>query len=404
MWQKIKNLYHLFQAITANLIYNFPSKKITTIGITGTDGKTTTTHLIYHILKENNYPSSMLSTVYGMVAGKEYETGLHVTTPSSFIIERFLAEAVKNKQRYFILETTSHALDQNRVFGIKYFIGVITNITHEHLDYHQSFENYVKAKVKLINQSNYAVLNKDSSVFSLIKKYIKNKNLKIINYSQNINHININYLPPFILENYAAAYTVCQILNLPHEKIINAMKTFSLPQGRINVVYDKKFYVIIDFAHTPHALEVLLPFIKEKYIKNNGRLIHIFGSAGLRDKLKRPKMGAISSQNTDLIILTEEDYRTENLNEICQQIASGIDKKKFRYKNKNEFSGNERQVYTFIPNRDQAIKFAIRQAKDNDVILLSGKGHEKSLARGKKEVPWDEKKIVLKILEKFNYL
>ena len=404
MWQKIKNIYHLLEGLIASLIYNFPSRKINIIGVTGTDGKTTTTHLIYHILKENHYPVSMISTVYAKIGQKEYETGLHVTTPSSFMIQKFLYQAVKNKQKYFVLETTSHALDQNRVFGVKYFIGIITNITHEHLDYHKKFDEYIKTKTKLLNQSHFAVVNTQDPVFQKIKKYITNKNLKIIDYSKNQKNIKIKSTPAPFFDNYVAAYTVSRLLNIPHQKIIAAMKTFQLPPGRLNVVFSKKFKVIIDFAHTPNAFQAVLPFIKERYLKNSARLIHVFGCAGLRDKLKRGKMGKISSQYANLIIITEEDYRTENIDMICQQIVSGIDKKKFIFKTPEEFRNNKNHLFTVIPDRYQAIKFAIKLAKDNDVILLTGKGHEKSLARGKREYPWDEKKAVFKILKELKYI
>lgn len=404
MWQKIKNIYHLLEGLIANLIYNFPSRKINVIGVTGTDGKTTTTHLIYHILKEDHYPVSMISTVYAKIADKEYETGLHVTTPSSFMIQKFLYQAVKNKQKYFILETTSHALDQNRVFGVKYSIGIITNITHEHLDYHRNFDEYIKTKTKLLNQSDIAVVNTKDPVFQKIKNYITNKNLKIIDYYEKQKKIKIKSLPSSFFGNYVAAYTVSRLLNIPHQKIIAAIKTFQLPPGRLNVAFDKKFKVIIDFAHTPNAFQVILPFIKERFLKNDGRLIHIFGCAGLRDKLKRPKMGKISSQYANLIIITEEDYRTENIKMICQQIISGIDRKKFSFKTPEKIKNNENRIFTVIPDRYQAIKFAIKQAKDNDIVLLTGKGHEKSLARGKKEYPWDEKKAVVKVLKELKYI
>lgn len=404
MWRKIKNIFHLFEALAANIIYNFPSQKINVIGVTGTDGKTTTTHLIYHLLRENGLTASMISTVYAKIGDKEYETGLHVTTPSSFMIQKFLSQAVKNKQKYFVIETTSHALDQNRVFGIKYLIGVITNITHEHLDYHRTFNAYVKAKTKLLNQSQIAIVNRRDPIYKKIKQYIKNKNLKIIDYSQNREKIKIDKLPSSFLDNYAIAYTVGRVLNLSHQQIIKAMNTFSLPPGRLDIVYDKKIKVIIDFAHTPNAFQTLLPFIKKKLLKKNGRLIHVFGSAGLRDKLKRPIMGKISSQYADLIVITEEDYRTENLKIICQQIASGINPKKFKFKTDDQITKNESQIYTIIPDRYQAISFAIKQAKNNDIVLLTGKGHEKSLARGKKEFPWNEKEVVLKILTELKYI
>ena len=165
--------------------------------------------------------------------------------------------------------------------------------------------------------------------------------------------------------------------------ILKAMKTFQLPKGRQDLVYDKDFKVIIDFAHTPNALLQLLPEIRKKYLKQSGRLIHVFGSAGLRDVTKRPLMGEASDKFSDIILLTEEDYRTEDLEIICQQIVLGIKKKN----------------YQIINDRQQAINQAIEMSKINDVVVITGKGHESSLCRGKIEYPWDEYEVVRKALK-----
>lgn len=381
MWQKIKNLYHLLQAVFANIYYRFPSKKIKVIGVTGTDGKTTTTHLIAHILKESGFKVSFISTIYAKIAGKEYDLGFHVTTPSSFDIQKYLRLSVDNGDDFFVLETTSHALDQNRVWGVFYQIGVITNITHEHLDYHKNYQNYVKAKEKLILMSKTAVFNKNSQFYQYLSLASKNK---AVDYLENLKIIKKNFrLTEFNQENYSAAYTVCKTLGLSNQKIIQAMKSFQLPKGRLELIYDQDFKVIIDFAHTPNAFLKLLPEIRKKYLKDKGRLIHVFGSAGLRDKTKRPLMGKMADLYDDYIILTEEDYRTEDVKEICYQIASGIKK----------------TPYQIITDRLEAIKKAIEIAKKNDIVLLTGKSHEKSLCRGKTEYSWSEHQAVKKALK-----
>lgn len=181
MWQAAKNIYHLAQAIAANIRYGFPGKKLTIIGVTGTDGKTTTSSLIYHILKTAGYPVSLISTVSALIHGKSYDTGFHVTNPSAFPLQQFLSEAVQNKDKYLVLEVTSHGLDQNRVWGIPFSIGVLTNITHEHLDYHKTYDNYVVAKTKLLNMASIAIINSDDASFKRVKKYLTNKH--VVTYS-----------------------------------------------------------------------------------------------------------------------------------------------------------------------------------------------------------------------------
>ncbi len=354
MFQKLKNIYHLFQAILANLWYGFPSRKLKVIGVTGTDGKTTTTHLIAHILKIAGKKVSFVSTVVA--------PGFHVTTPSSFALQKLLKRSVENHDEYFVLETTSHALDQNRVWGIRYEVGVITNITHEHLDYHGNYEEYVKTKMKLLKMAKVGLYN-TSKIANIIKR--------------------IPDLTKFNQYNYSSAYFVCKELGLSDEIMLKAMKMFQLPKGRLDMVYDKDFKIMIDFAHTPNALLQLLPALKKIYFKKKGRLIHVFGAAGLRDVTKRPMMGKASDKFSDTIILTEEDYRTEDPHLICQQIISGI-------KNKN---------YQIILNRQKAINKAIETARKNDVVVITGKGHENSLCRGKIEYPWDEYEAVKKAIE-----
>ena len=384
MLQKLKNLYHLFQAVLANLYYGFPSRRLKVIGVTGTDGKTTTTHLIYHILKSAGKKVSMVSSVYAKVGEKEFDIGFHVTTPDVFPLQKLLSESVKNKDEYFILETTSHALYQNRVFGIQFEVGVLTNVTHEHLDMHHTLDEYTKIKSLLLKQAKFAVANADDQSFNRLKRILKNK--KVISYNSKDFKIikDLSNLTDFNKYNYLAAYTVCNQLGLIKNNIIAAMKTFKLPQGRMELVYDKEFKVIIDFAHTPNAFENVLPEIRKLYLKKNGRLIHIFGAAGLRDASKRPLMGKASNQYADVIILTEEDYRTEDPQVICRSIAQGI---------------TNRPVFTII-DRKKAIRKAMEMVKKNDVILLTGKSHEKSLCRGKIEYPWDEQKTVMQALDK----
>lgn len=426
--QKLKNLFHLFQAIGANIIYGFPSRKLKVIGVTGTDGKTTTVHLIAHILKNTGKKVSFISSVYAKIGEEKYDTGFHVTTLNPLALQRLLRESVESGDEYFILETTSHALDQCRVWGIKYCIGVVTNITHEHLDYHKTYEEYVKTKTKLLLSSQITIINEEDKSFKLLNKILRQKNKKFIKYRSHpelvsgsdfgqdgystvtrqatmtkemlkqVQHDIFSQLPKFNQYNYSAAYTTAKILGLSDGAILKAMKSFQLPPGRLDIVYDKDFKVIIDFGHTPNALENVLKTIKESYLEREGRMIHVFGSAGRRDNSKRPLMGEASGKYTDIVILTEEDYRTEDLLKICEQIAIGLTKQNFSYKKYNLIEQNDEKIYTIIKDRQEAISKAIEIAKKDDVVITTGKGHEKSLCREKIEYPWDEKNAVMKAI------
>lgn len=404
-WQVVKNQYHLFVAILANIYYGFPSRKLKVIGVTGTDGKTTTTHLIYHILKSAGKKTSMISTVYAQIGEKQYDTGFHVTTPSAVMVQKLIFEAHRAGSEYFVLESTSHRLEQNQLWGINFEIGVLTNITHEHLDYHGTYDEYVKAKLKLLLNSKVAVVNEDDESYKILSQKLPARNAsqsdvggKVKNpsfakaskgwqkYNSKLKILEkLPELTDFNRYNYAAAYTVCRELKINDSMILKAMKTFQLPEGRWELVYNKDFKIMIDFAHTPNALLRLLPEIRKKHLKGSGKLIHVFGAAGLRDSSKRYVMGKVSATYSDVIILTEEDYRTEDLYKICEQIGKGI-----------KFVGKS---YTIIEKRGDAIEKAIKMSRTGDVIVLTGKAHEKSLCRGTKEYPWNEKDEVNKLVK-----
>ena len=395
-FQPIINIYHLFIAILANIFYGFPSRKLTIIGISGTDGKTTTTHLIFHVLKsikKDVYMTSSIST-----------PGLHTTTPNAFTIQKMLNKAVKNNIKYIIIETTSHALDQNRLWGIKFDIAAITNITFEHLDYHRNYVNYLKTKAKLLLKSNISIINQDDQSFEMLSDYLKKRNKKFLKYSL-INKANYNFdankeiklqLPLFNKYNYLTAYSILKNLDISEIDIIKGFKNFNLPEGRFEKIYDKNYKVYIDFAHTPNAFKGLL---KELVKLKTNRLIHVFGSAGWRDNQKRSLMGKISSDFSDVIILTEEDFRTENLNKINSDIKSGMNRN-FTEVKEDSINNKSKNVFTQINERESAIKKAISISGSGDIVVFTGKGHEKSLARGNKEYPWNEKDVINKFLKK----
>ncbi len=412
MKQSVKNIYHLLRALTANTYYKYPAKHLKIIGVTGTDGKTTTTSLIYHILKSSGKKVSMISSVYAKIGVEEHDIGFHVTSPDPFSTQKYLNMSYKAGDEFFVLETTSHALDQNRVWGIRFDVGVITNITHEHLDYHKTYENYVKTKARLLKYSKKMLINLDDQSYPLLRKYVESKlpssvsNLYTYGMDSKASfHEDMEVrtgmkLADFNKYNFLAAYGACKLLGLNDEEIISALKTFVFPPGRIDVVTKLPFTVIIDFAHTPNAIDAILKHVKDVYCKPGSRLIHVFSSAALRDESKRPFMGEASAKYADLVVLTEEDYRTEDPRKINREIAEGLKKHNFKEVNAVEL-GNETKSYSVIVDRAEAIEKAISIAKPGDVVIATGKGHEKSLCRGKIEYPWDEKKAVLSSLEKF---
>lgn len=358
--QGLINLFwHLPKAVLANLIYGFPGRKLTIIGVTGTSGKTTTAHLIYHLLKQGGFKVELISTVSA--------PGLHVTNPDPFLLQKMLKTLVVTGYKYLVLEVTSHGLDQNRNWGIAFTYGVLTNITHEHLDYHRTFAKYRQAKLKLIRQAKIAVLNRSDPSFALAKKISRGR---VLEFGGEFNEA-----------NQAAAVRVAEDLGISQEKTKTALQSFPGVPGRMEFVKTKPFNIVIDFAHKPDALEKALKVLRKK---TKGKLIAVFGCAGLRDTSKRPIMGAISSRLADITILTAEDPRTEDANNIINQIKSGIK--------------NNHQVYT-QPDRQKAINLAVSLARPGDTVALFGKGHEKSMCFGKIEYPWSEYQAVKKAVK-----
>lgn len=384
MWQKLKNIYHFAVSYLAALYFGFPSKKLTVIGVTGTDGKSTTVNMIYHILKSAGKRASMISSVNAQIGNKKYETGFHVTTPSPWEVQGFLKESVDASSQYFVLETTSHALDQNRAANIDFNVAVITNITHEHLDYHKTLENYAHAKSKLFNNAEYAVLNLDDKSFDFLKNKIKGK---IITYSLNEksdfnltnSDLKLNIPGGYNLANALAAIAAVSALGIKKSSSKKALSTFPGLRGRMEEVnLGQSFKVVVDFAHTPNALEKALSTLAQQKTDKKSKLIAVFGSAGERDFLKRPLMGKVAAELADISVLTAEDPRTEKSQDIIDQIAGGFKGKK------------EGKVFFKVPDRKEAIEKAIGLAKPGDIVATFGKAHEKSMCYGKTEYPWDE--------------
>lgn len=392
MWQEIKNIYHLMVAILANLIFFFPARGMKVIAVTGTDGKTTTVNLIYHILKCSGYKVSMVSSIAAVIDGKAYDTGFHVTTPASFSLQKFLRKAKNKKSEYFVLEVTSHAIDQNRISGIPIKVGVLTNVTNEHLDYHKTYDKYLKTKVKLLNKAEISVVNSDDSSYTLLSEAKNNKSQESwITYGlsdssdynpKTFDISKARLVGDFNKYNILAAVSAAKSLGVKDEVVKKALGSFHEPIGRVDYVYQKDFSIMIDFAHTPNAFEKILSTVRPI---TKGKIIHVFGSAGERDALKRPFLGEISSQYCDILVLTAEDPRSEDVNKIIAEIEVGIKK--------------EQAEVIRIPDRKEAIEAAVQMAKKDDLVLITGKAQEGSMTTDQQELPWDEFAVVEEALK-----
>lgn len=384
--RRLKNLYHLLQAMVAVVWWRWPGRQVFVIGVTGTDGKTTTVHLIDHLLRTAGKKTAMISTVSA--------PGFHVTTPNSWQLQRFLRQAVAEAKEYVILEATSHGLDQFRLWGCHFQMAVLTNVSHEHLDYHRTGKKYLQAKERLFRRVKDAVLNKDDGSCQLIVQMLKCSNVEMITYAlknkAEVTPKNFPFKTQLWGEhnqyNCLAAIAAGKMLGINDQKIRQAVASFPGVKGRLEEVKaGQPFRVVVDFAHTPNAFQQVLPTVRAK---TQGELIHVFGCTGDRDKTKRPLMGETSAKWADKIILTHEDTYHESMGQIIDQIELGV-KKGGKRLGKN---------YWRIENRREAIKKALRMAKFNDTILITGVGHQTSLNLGGQEVPWSDQKAVKEFL------
>ena len=413
------------QALTwlAAAYYNWPARKLTVIGVTGTDGKTTTSNLIYKIFVAAGIKAGMISTVNAIIGDEVLDTGFHVTTPDAHDVQAYLAKMVSAGLTHVVLETTSHGWAQHRVDACEFDVAVVTNITHEHFDEHGSYENYRAAKARLFSsleqtrekpQGNprLGVINRDDRSFEFLNEFIKTRKLNYgLDHSADICAEDIQYSSSGIkftaissefrvgvesalvglynVSNCLAALTATVSLGIAPEAAARGIALLEGIPGRMEQInLGQNFIAIVDFAHTPNALKVTLEAGRKM---TKGRVISIFGSAGLRDKEKRRMMAETSIELADLTVLTAEDPRTESLNGILEEMAEGARSK----------GGREGETLWRIPDRGEAIKFALRLAQEGDIVLSCGKGHEQSMCFGKTEYLWDDRTAVRAALSEF---
>lgn len=423
---------------------NYPSRKLRVIGVTGTDGKTTTCTLVENILLSAGHTVGTITTVAAHIGGQEIDTGFHTTTPDAPELQRYLAQMVEKGTEYAVVEATSHGLAQRRLDAVDFDVAVVTNITHEHLDFHGTWENYRDAKALLFRAlettnrkprtAKVAVLNADDNtrgVFDYLRAIPADER---INYScqaagsrgeapagnvtehwifaRDIVHSDgglrfdvetpfgdLNITSPLIgrynVSNILAAVGAGLARRIPFDAIVSGVGITHGIVGRMERIHspaepdpDRRFTVIVDFAHTPNALERALETVREL---TTGRIIVVFGCAGLRDLQKRAWMGRIAGRLADLIVVTAEDPRTESLDEINREIVRGLE----------EAGRQKDRDYFVVDDRGEAVAFAIRRlARPGDLVIITGKGHERSMCYGTTEYPWSDQEAVLKALDK----
>lgn len=394
-------------AEVANAFYEYPTQKLKMIGITGTNGKTTTTHLIEFFLRLMGYPSALLGTLYTRWQG--YEKIATHTTPFAIDLQSLLSEALKADNKYCVMEVSSHALDQGRVLGCGFEVAVFTNLTQDHLDYHPTMEDYFQAKSLLFSPQylkGRAIINLDDPYGQRLLETCENAWSYSVNntsadfYTSNLSYEATgvkgiihtpkgqgNFVSPLVgqfnLSNLLAAIATGVHFDLDLAKMITLLPQFMGVPGRmerVQVSEAQNITVIVDYAHTPDSLENLLkasrPFIP-------GKMICVFGCGGDRDRTKRPLMGKIASQLADLAIVTSDNPRTENPQQILKDVIEGIP------------SNIEHLV---ISDRSEAIKTAIKTAKAGDGVLIAGKGHEDYQILGTEKIHFDDREEARKAL------
>ncbi len=421
---RLENARHSLTWLAA-AFHGFPARKLTMIGVTGTDGKTTTSNLLHKILLAAGLKAGMISTVNAVVGDEILDTGFHVTTPDAHDVQEYLARMVAAGLTHCILETTSHGWAQYRVDACEFDVGVVTNITHEHMDEHGGYENYRAAKARLFNSLEWTrqkpqgnprlgVINfDDKKSFGFLDGFIKTQK---VNYGLgegcDVRGMNIEYNPSgiqftavakgfrvAITSDLVGAYNVSNCLaaltaavyglGIDPEVAAKGIASLEGIPGRMERIdLGQNFTAIVDFAHTPNALKVSLEAGRTMTSK---RVIAVFGSAGLRDKEKRRMMAETAAELADLTVLTAEDPRIESLDGILEEMAQGAISK----------GGVEGKTFWRVPDRGEAIKFALRLARPGDIVLSCGKGHEQSMCFGKTEFLWDDRTAMRAALADF---
>lgn len=410
--QSLKNLcYHLPLAVLSAVYFGFPARQLKVIGVTGTNGKTTTTQCITSILQKAGKKVAMASTINFEIGEKKWTNSSKFTTLSAWKLQKFLREAVRDGCEYAILETSSHALDQHRVWGIRYEIAVMTNVTREHLDYHHTMKEYRRAKRRLFERAQMAVVNLDmespeeylhaKSFAKSVTYGIEQTRADIVAEQLSMNAEGASFLVQgttfqihlpgrYNVENALASLGVARLLAIDFSVAKQALNDILGIKGRMESVPNTHgLHILIDYAVTPDALEKLYTLITS--MRSEGeRIIAVFGACGERDRGKRPIMGSLVSSFADMLILTNEDPYHEDPERILNEIEQGI------------VSKEKGKDYWRISDRREAIAQALSLAKSGDWVVVTGKGAEETMAIGDKRLAWSERGVIGEELQKKN--
>ena len=411
-----KNPREILAYMSAKL-FDEPTKKIETIGITGTNGKTTTSYLLKSVLESNKNKTTLIGTIKNMIGKSEIKTNL--TTPESIDLENIFNKSLKKNISHIVMETSSQALAMNRCDYLQFDAAIFTNITEDHLDYHKTMKNYLKAKLKLFDllkesckKKKLAIVNIDTDYFKEISNHIKKLNLKMITYGLNekadyygkiislnskstefefyakgkfISEVKLSMLGKFNILNSLSVLAYACEYKLDIKKAIKSISKVQVA-GRFEIVTNEKhpFIVAVDYSHTPDSLENIL--IEAKKLNPN-RVIVVFGCGGDRDRKKRPIMAKITAKYSDVSILTTDNQRTESIEQIMSDIEVGFEGLNFNYKK--------------IIDRREAIREAIKEAKENDIVIIAGKGHETYQIFPDRTIEFDDRKVAREFLNEF---
>jgi UDP-N-acetylmuramoyl-L-alanyl-D-glutamate--2,6-diaminopimelate ligase len=392
-------------ALMSAAYFGHPSRSLKLIGVTGTNGKTTTTYLVKSILDKGGKSTALLGTISNIICGQAIEAKR--TTAESYDLEQMFSMMRNCRNEYCVMEVSSHSLVLNRVTGCRFNVGIFTNLTQDHLDFHENFDNYFNAKLKLFDQSKIASINKDDqygreilsriSIPSVTYSILQNADVWAdgievassysrfdIHYQGNSINIKLPLPGRFNIYNSLAAATACLIEDISLEVVKLGLEGVKSIPGRSELIDSRRGYtIIIDYAHTPDGLQNILTTARE-YAK--GRILTLFGCGGDRDRTKRPVMGEIAGRISHVCIITSDNPRSEDPMSIINEIIPGVKKS----------GGN----YEIIPDRREAIKAVLSIARDNDVVVIAGKGHETYQVLKDKSIHFDEREIISEILEK----